>query len=63
VRQVVAAAGRLLRPGGWLLVEVGGDQDTALAPALATAGFDPGEPWHDGEGDLRGVAARRRPSG
>jgi len=61
VRQVVAAAGRLLRPGGLLLVEVGGDQDTALAPALAAAGFWPGEEaWHDEDGDLRGVAARRR---
>ena len=31
VRRVVEAAARLLRPGGWLLVEVGGDQDAALA--------------------------------
>ena len=61
VRRVVAAAARLLRPGGWLLVEVGGDQDVALAPALATARFGPGEPWHDEDGDLRGVAARKRP--
>ena len=53
-------AARLLRPGGWLLVEVGGDQDAALAPTLAGAGFEPGEPWHDEDGDLRGVAARRR---
>src|SRR5207248_11063975 len=32
VRQVIAAASRLLRPGGWLLIEVGGDQDKTLAP-------------------------------
>jgi release factor glutamine methyltransferase len=64
VRQVVAAAGWLLRPGGWLLVEVGGDQDTALAAAVAGAGFEPGEAWHDEDGDLRGVAARKcRPPG
>jgi release factor glutamine methyltransferase len=64
VRQVVAAAGWLLRPVGWLLVEVGGDQDAALAPALAGAGFEPGEAWHDEDGDLRGVSARkRRPPG
>ncbi|HEX6420336.1 MAG TPA: HemK/PrmC family methyltransferase [Acidimicrobiales bacterium] len=58
VRRVVAAAGRLLRPGGWLLVEVGGRQDRDLAPVLADAAFDVVEPWRDDEGDLRGVAAR-----
>jgi release factor glutamine methyltransferase len=60
VRRVVEATARLLRPGGWLLVEVGGDQDAALAPTLAGAGFGPGEPWHDEDGDLRGVASRKR---
>lgn len=58
VRRVVAAAAGLLRPGGWLLTEVGGDQDQALAPVLAAAGFDVVAPWWDAEGDLRGVAAR-----
>jgi release factor glutamine methyltransferase len=59
VRQVVVAAAGLLRPGGWLLLELGGDQDAALAPTLATVGFEPAEPWHDEDGDLRGTAARR----
>jgi release factor glutamine methyltransferase len=58
VRRVVAAAGRLLRTGGWLLVEVGGTQDLALAPALAAAGFAPDEAWWDEDGDLRGLAVR-----
>src|SRR5690606_6096772 len=58
VRRVVAAASRLLRPGGWLLVEVGGRQDRGLAPARAAAGFDGVGSWWDEEGDLRGVAAR-----
>jgi len=62
VRRVVEAAAGLLRPGGWLLVEVGGDQDAGLAPTLAAIGFQPGEPWHDDDGDLRGVAARKRRS-
>ncbi len=31
----VAAATRLLCPGGWLLIEVGGEQDEALGPDLA----------------------------
>jgi len=30
VRRVADAAARLLRPGGWLLTEVGGDQDATL---------------------------------
>lgn len=57
VRRVVAAAGRLLRPGGWLLVEVGGRQDELLTPILAAAGFDRATPWWDEDGDLRGIAA------
>lgn len=60
VRRVVVAAGRLLRLGGWLLVEVGGDQDVALAPDLGDAGFDPAATWADAEGSLRGLAARLR---
>jgi release factor glutamine methyltransferase len=57
VRRIIDAAGRLLRPGGWLLLEVGGDQDEALAPALTT-GFDHVTPWWDDDGDLRGIAAQ-----
>lgn len=58
VRRVIAAAGRLLRPGGWLLVEVGGDQDETLAPTLAAAGFAAITPWRDDDDDLRGLAGR-----
>lgn len=61
VRRVVTAAARLLRPGGWLLAEVGGEQDEALAPALAAAGFEAAVPWCDEDGDLRGLAARLPP--
>lgn len=58
VRRIVASAARLLRPGGWLLTELGGRQDQALGPTLARSGFSPGEPWFDEDGDLRGLAAR-----
>jgi release factor glutamine methyltransferase len=61
VRRVVAAAAGLLRPGGWLALEVGGAQDGALAPTLATHAFAPATAWHDEDGDLRGLAARRAP--
>lgn len=60
VRRIVADAPRVLRPGGWLLLEIGGDQDEQLAPALAAAGFTEVETWSDEDGDLRGLQARRR---
>jgi release factor glutamine methyltransferase len=58
VRRIVHAASRLLRPGGWLLTELGGDQDRLLAKALAMSGFGSVEPWADEDGDLRGLAAQ-----
>jgi release factor glutamine methyltransferase len=57
-RRVVSAAGRLLVPGGWLLIELGGNQDDALAPDLAASGFADIESWRDEDGDLRGLAAQ-----
>jgi release factor glutamine methyltransferase len=59
VRRVVAAATRLLRDGGWLLLEVGGDQDVLLAATLDRCGFDETDRWFDEDGDLRGLAVRR----
>lgn len=58
VRRVVAAGARLLRGGGWLLLEIGGDQDRALTPTLHANGFGSIESWFDEDGDLRGVAAQ-----
>lgn len=55
VRRIVTAAAGLLRPGGHLVLELGGDQADALAPDLAAAGFAPAEVWHDDEGDPRGL--------
>ena len=57
-RRVVGAAARLLRPGGWLLIEIGGDQEGGLAPALAARGFAAVTPWRDADGDLRGIVAQ-----
>jgi release factor glutamine methyltransferase len=59
VRRVVAHAAILLRPGGHLLLELGGDQDDLLAHHLARHGFAGVESWHDAHGDLRGLVARR----
>ncbi len=58
VRRIVVTAARLLRSGGWLLVELGGEQDKALAAALAASGFASSTPWFDEDGDLRGLAAQ-----
>jgi release factor glutamine methyltransferase len=62
VRSVVAHAAALLRAGGQLLLELGGEQDTALASDLARCSFASAEAWHDDDGDLRGVVARRSTS-
>jgi release factor glutamine methyltransferase len=56
-RAVLAAAG-LLRPGGWLLTEVGGEQDGPLTATLNQVGFGPVATWRDEDGDLRGLAAQ-----
>ena len=58
VRRVVAAAARLLRGGGWLLLEIGGDQDRGLTPTLDANGFASADAWFDEDGDLRGIAAQ-----
>lgn len=59
VRRAAADALRLLVAGGWLLTEIGGDQDGLLADELAALGFVDITTWRDDEGDLRGIAARR----
>jgi release factor glutamine methyltransferase len=57
VRRVVGHAATLLRPGGHLVLELGGAQDVALAPDLEREGFIDLQSWHDGDGDLRGLSA------
>jgi release factor glutamine methyltransferase len=59
VRRVVEHAAALLRPGGHLLLELGGEHDVALAPHLARHGFGPTASWRDDDGDLRGLITRR----
>ncbi len=58
LEQTISSSTRLLRPGGHLLLELGGNQDEALAPVLQAAGFDLVDRLVDDEGDLRGVQAR-----
>jgi release factor glutamine methyltransferase len=58
VRRIIVAGSRLLRPAGWLLVEVGADQDERLARTFAENGLGGVTPWRDDDGDLRGIAAQ-----
>lgn len=60
LRHVVPTAARLLRRGGRLFVELGGNQDRLLAPTLRASGFAIVDTWFDDDGDLRGLAALRR---
>ncbi len=57
--EIVRRSPRWLRPGGWLLLELGGDQAIALRDPLLASGFDEPTVLRDAEGDLRGVVARR----
>lgn len=59
LRRAVAAGARLLRPGGWLVLELGGDQSGVVAPDLRAAGFGRPTVLRDEDGDDRAVAARR----
>lgn len=58
VRRLVAGAARLLRRGGWLLTEIGGNQDASIGPEMRAAGFSRLTFWRDADADLRGVAAQ-----
>ncbi|HEY6761395.1 MAG TPA: HemK/PrmC family methyltransferase [Baekduia sp.] len=59
-RAVVGAAG-FLRGGGALVLELGGDQASLLAPDLAAGGFADVRVLRDEDGDVRGVAATLAP--
>jgi release factor glutamine methyltransferase len=55
LRRAVAGAAAVLRPGGALLLELGGDQASLLAPDLAV--FDEVAVLRDEDGDVRGIEA------
>lgn len=47
-----------LRPGGWLLLELGGDQAEPTGPLLRELGFEGLDLMTDEEGDPRAICAR-----
>lgn len=59
LEEAVWAAAGLLRAGGTLLLELGGDQHDALQDVLAAAGFSSPRAHRDAEGDPRGIEAQR----
>lgn len=62
LRRAVGAASRVLRRGGTLLLELGGEQARLLAPDLRRHGFAEVAVVRDEDGDVRGVEATlRRP--
>jgi release factor glutamine methyltransferase len=58
--EVVRRAPRWLRPGGRILLELGGDQAGPVGDALREQGLADPEVIRDAEGDARGIAATRR---
>lgn len=61
LRRVVAESPRFLRPGGALLLELGGEQADALRPDLAAHGFEEVDVIVDEDGDVRGIEATYAP--
>ena len=57
LRRVVADAPRWLRPGGALILELGGTQADLLRDDLTRYGFTTVTLVHDEEGDVRGIEA------
>jgi release factor glutamine methyltransferase len=56
--EIVRRSPGWLRPGGWLLLELGGDQAATIRKPLLASGFDETEILLDAEGHPRGVVAR-----
>jgi release factor glutamine methyltransferase len=48
-----------LRPGGWLLLELGGQQAEPMGRLLRELGFTEPDVMNDEDGDPRGICARR----
>jgi release factor glutamine methyltransferase len=58
--KVLDRSSRWLRPGGWLLLELGGDQAAPLRKLALAAGFDTAEVMTDEDGLPRAICAQLR---
>lgn len=61
LRRALSGAARILRPGGALLLELGGDEAALIADDLEYAGYVDVVVVRDEDGDVRGIEATRRP--
>ena len=61
LRRVLGNSPDFLRPGGTLLLEIGGDQAEILAPDIARLGFEDVAMLSDDDGDVRGLELTFRP--
>jgi len=59
LRRIISAAGECLRPGGWIVLEHGADQQPAVLERLASAGFVETRGHADLAGLPRAVTGRR----
>lgn len=59
--RVIATSTRWLRPGGTIVLELGGGQSRSTTRLLHDAGFDDVAVLTDDDGDERAITARRRP--
>jgi release factor glutamine methyltransferase len=61
LQRVVAGAPTFLRPGGGLLLELGGEQAEVVGAQMAAHGYGRIEVWADEDGDVRGIEATLLP--
>lgn len=59
LRRALSGAARVLRPGGALLLELGGDEAALIAEDLEYAGYVDVRVLRDEDGDVRGVEATK----
>ncbi|HSZ38125.1 MAG TPA: SAM-dependent methyltransferase [Acidimicrobiales bacterium] len=57
LRRVVENAPSFLRPGGTLLLELGGEQAGLIGSQMRALGYSEIEVWADEDGDVRGIEA------
>ncbi|HET6508630.1 MAG TPA: HemK family protein methyltransferase [Baekduia sp.] len=60
LRRALSGAARVLRSGGALLLELGGDEAALIADDLEYAGYEDVQVLRDEDGDVRGIEATKR---